>query len=563
MFMRLIVTCLAVVGSAVPLWAAPRPVSTRPAAAPLATVEADRYANALLGIPQGLLRQVALSYVRPVSHADLVFAALTGLYESASVPVPGSLRRDVDRAALSGDLALNAFVRDRRQSLGAVEAIQFPQDVAVSLRGLSRVLDPYSVVMSREEQRRGFRQINLFGVGIELVETLPGSDLVIKTVLPGSPAQRAGMLPGDRIARINGAAAETLKPTEVQQQLAGLPPAGAPEVGQGDHTALKPLELVVRSVSAKADRTITLQLQDFRFETVTGVRRNDDTSWDYTVDRAHRIAHVRLGFLAQGGRTVGEDDGTALDLRNTLDELVRDGLNGLILDLRWCPGGMLNEAVSIADLFLVDGMIAQVQGRADTQRVHTATGQGRFVGFPIVVLINGETTGGGELVAAALQDHKRAVVMGQRSMGKGSIQHLLAVPELPNAYLRLTQGTLQRPNGKTLNRSPDSKDADDWGVRPDPGHELILSPTLTQRLKDWWILQSLRPARIDAALPLDDPEIDPQQAAALRFLREQHATRALLPWILLPNVLPHTDMRTNLFWIVGATAAARPGPNPR
>jgi carboxyl-terminal processing protease len=137
----------------------------------------------------------------------------------------------------------------------------------------------------------------------------------------------------------------------------------------------------------------------------------------------------------------------------------------------------------------------------------------------MVVLINGETSGGAELIAAALQDHKRAVIAGQRSLGKGSVQKYLEVP-LPVPF-KLTTGTFVRPSGKNLHRFPDSKPTDDWGVLPDEQAECRLSPELSRQLRDWWVWQTLRPGNDNEVLPLDTPEADPQQQTALQLLRLQ------------------------------------------
>src|SRR5439155_15268224 len=129
-------------------------------------------------------------------------------------------------------------------------------------------------------------------------------------------------------------------------------------------------------------------------------------------------------------------------------------------------------------LFLEDGVIARTKDRGEGERVYQAQGddEHKFLRCPVVVLVNGETTGGGELIAAALQDHKRAAVAGQRTRGKGSIQS--PVPRLAllregggfdgTLELKLTTGTFVRPNGKGLNRLADSKPSDDRVVRPDP-----------------------------------------------------------------------------------------------
>jgi carboxyl-terminal processing protease len=191
-----------------------------------------------------------------------------------------------------------------------------------------------------------------------------------------------------------------------------------------------------------------------------------------------------------------------------------------VLDLRWCPGGYLNEAVEVADLFLGNGTIATIKNRGREDTVYRGSDENQFRKLSLVVLVNGETSGGAELIAAALQDHGRGKVVGQRTLGKASVQTPLAVG-IEGFGFKLTSGTFVRPSGKNLHRFPDSAGDADWGVVPD--EDARLSPDLGKRLKQWWVVQGLRPARASDRLPLDDPRADPQQIAALVLLRKQTA----------------------------------------
>src|SRR5262249_39694341 len=162
-------------------------------------------------------------------------------------------------------------------------------------------------------------------------------------------------------------------------------------------------------------------------------------------------------------------------LRNVLEGLRDQKLRGLVLDLRWCPGGYLNESIEVADLFLGNGVIATERSRGREDTVYRSAADGKFRDFALVVLVNGDTLGGAELIAAALQDHKRGVVLGQRTRGKGSVQVPLPVG-VEGVGLKLTRGAFIRPSGKNLHRFPDSAPTDDWGVIPD--EDFRLSPEL-------------------------------------------------------------------------------------
>jgi C-terminal processing protease CtpA/Prc len=139
----------------------------------------------------------------------------------------------------------------------------------------------------------------------------------------------------------------------------------------------------------------------------------------------------------------------------------------------------------------------------------------KLLDLPMVVLVNGETSGGAELIAAAFQDHKRALIVGQRTLGKASVQRPLTM-SVPNLQMKLTTGTFFRPSGKNLHRFPESKPEDDWGVKPDV--EFPVSRDLSRQLKAWWLEQTLRPGPSMERLTLDDPANDAQRGAAVDAL---------------------------------------------
>jgi carboxyl-terminal processing protease len=256
-------------------------------------------------------------------------------------------------------------------------------------------------------------------------------------------------------------------------------------------------------------RTVILACEQVRPETVLGVTRREDNAWDYWADARGKIAHVRLAEL---------NHGTAAELRRVVVRLHDDGARGLVLDLRWCPGGYLDEAVECARLFLDEGDVATARVRGKEDQVYRSTGEGAVTDLPLAVLVNGETSGGAELIAAALQDRGRAAVAGQRTVGKGSIQTSAAVPGSA-VVLKVTGGDLVRPNGHALQREPGAGPGDDWGVRPDPDLESRVSADLSRSLKADWQAQTLRPGGSAERLPMDDPDADPQRQAAVEALK--------------------------------------------
>src|SRR5260370_29509870 len=151
-----------------------------------------------------------------------------------------------------------------------------------------------------------------------------------------------------------------------------------------------------------------------------------------------------------------------------MSKIHKEGIGGMILDLRFNPGGLLSSAVQISDLFIDDGKIVTIRPRAG----HETTERGRHDGkklldFPMVCLVNGMSASGSEIVAACLQDHERALIMGERSYGKGSVQN---IQPFEGGELKLTTASFWLPNGQDLNKSSTSgKMKPDGGSRPNKG----------------------------------------------------------------------------------------------
>jgi carboxyl-terminal processing protease len=199
---------------------------------------------------------------------------------------------------------------------------------------------------------------------------------------------------------------------------------------------------------------------------VLGDRRRPDGHWDYLIDPDKKIGYIRITSFIQK---------TADELKAALDELKEKGMKALILDLRDNPGGLLSSAVEVSDLFIAKGKIVSTKGRNTPEKVYEAEEDGTFRGFPMAVLVNEGSASAAEIVSACLQDHGRAVVVGQRSFGKGSVQNILDLED-GNSVLKLTVATYWRPSGRNIHKFKDAKDSDDWGVTPNPGMEVKLTP---------------------------------------------------------------------------------------
>jgi carboxyl-terminal processing protease len=211
---------------------------------------------------------------------------------------------------------------------------------------------------------------------------------------------------------------------------------------------------------------------------------------------------------------------------------------GLVIDMRNNPGGLLEAAEKICDLFLPAGaVIVTTRGRdARVKQELRASGSGPYQDLPIVVLVNGLSASASEIVAACLQDHGRAKVVGERSFGKGTVQNLIPV-EAGRSSLKLTIATYWRPSEKNIHRMSTSKDTDDWGVRPDVDGpdgdgEVMLDP---KQEVAWQEARRLRDGRAPAGADSqneaegkqNDPlEFDSQLRRAVELLRKELARSA-------------------------------------
>lgn len=329
-----------------------------------------------------------------------------------------------------------------------------------AIRAIVGKLDPRGLLRTNDMEFIGTNEMaelnvsmkqQVAGIGIVLKVDDTTGELVVTTPMPGSPALKGGVRSGDRIVQIDGndlPAGTKLEP--VVKLLRG--PVGTPVtvgVKRGGSQELLAIQLVRDTI---------------KLPSVKGDHYKPDLSWDFMLDDLEKIGYVRL-------TQVGHQSPT--EMQAALEDLKSRGMKALILDLRNNPGGALAEAVEIADLFVESGTIVTVKGRTGEQ-VHEAKAEGTFSGFPTVVLVNRNTASAAEIIAACLQDHQRALVVGERTFGQAVVRSLIALKGGVGT-LKLPVATYYRPNGKNMNRFPDAKDSDDWGVSPDRGYEIALT----------------------------------------------------------------------------------------
>lgn len=315
-----------------------------------------------------------------------------------------------------------------------------------ALQALLKEIDPYSRYLDAREWAEFDDRLSaeLCGVGItfglDAGERLP----VVERLLIGSGGAAAGLREGDRIAAVDGRPLSEPTFDEVRALLLG--PRGSV------------VDLAVCRRGSSAPSTLRVERRPVALPSVRGVRRGRDGRSGYVLDARERLAYVRISRLAED---------TVLEVETALAELEREGLRGLVLDLRESEGGLMAAAVGVAGLFLHGGRILSVVSRQGTTRWDASPGA--CTDAPLVVLIDSGTASSSEFLAAALQDNARASFVGQRTFGKGRVQERISLGE---GGLVLTTGLHVRPSGTSFDRFADGPDL--AGVAPDPGLEVVL-----------------------------------------------------------------------------------------
>ncbi len=314
-----------------------------------------------------------------------------------------------------------------------------------ALRGMIKELDPYSSYIPPEELARFNQQVEqqFGGIGIQVQPDPRTRRILVISPLPETPAYNAGVRAGDIVTEVEGYDTENMPLSRAVELMKGPP---------GETVSIK-----VRHLSATEDEVISMERAIISVKSVLGDKYGEKGKWDFVVDQEQKIGYIRL---TQFGRK------SADELAAAIDTLQKQGMKGLVLDLRFNPGGLLSQAVKISDLFIDSGTIVSTEGKNTAKRTFSATKAGTLPDFPMAVLINRFSASASEILSACLQDHKRAVVIGERSWGKGSVQNVIELESGASA-LKLTTAGYLRPSGKNIHRFPDSKVTDEWGVHPD------------------------------------------------------------------------------------------------
>lgn len=339
-----------------------------------------------------------------------------------------------------------------------------PKDLIYgAINGMLNTLDPYSSLMKPEE----FKELEIetrgtfTGIGIEI--TIKDDVITVVAPIEDTPAWKAGIQPGDKILKIEDKPTKGMSLTEAVKLLRG--PKGTKV-------------------------TITIMRNEKDIKEITLVR---DVIPIKSVK--HKVLEPGYAYL----RITNFQEKTHQELVKALEELEKNGLKGLILDLRYNPGGLLSSAIEVADEFLDKGVIVLVKGKSKDSQMNFEAKPNlpeRKHPYPIVILINHGTASASEIVTGALKDHKRALVLGQRSFGKGRVQTVIP---LDDGYaVKLTTAFYYTPNGTCIDKT---------GITPD-----IEIPSLEVAKKE-------TKDKEEFIKPFSSPEEDFQVKMALSILK--------------------------------------------
>ncbi len=448
-----------------------------------------------------------MSKGRAIVQASVVGILGVGLL-GATLRLANETRRDnADYEFLDPIIDVHQLIRNSFQ--GEVDAKKL-QDGAIA--GMVEALnDPYTVYVPASDTGEFTKQLTGEYVGIGAQVLIQEKWLTIVSPLEDSPAFRAGLMADDRVVEIEGESTYGLAVDKCVEKLMGQP-----------GTKVK---FVVERKGEKIPFEITRER--IKTRSVKGFHRQDadGNQWMYMIDPANSIAYVRLTQFTPkcaeevlgALKSVGAEDGR---------------LKGLVLDLRYNPGGVLQDAIDIADLFLREGVIVSTKGRKHEEEITRARSEGTLPEFPVALLLNGQSASASEVLAGALTENHRAIVVGTRSFGKGTVQTVHRLPHGRGAELKMTEQGYYLPSGRSITRKDDSPT---WGVEPTDGFFVPMSDDeVTQMFEVRRKLEVLHHAQEQPEGAGKDAKAEPAPAvdwsscdAVLEALKDKQLTAAV------------------------------------
>lgn len=493
---------------------------------PLDKEEAIAFAQEIMSAA-GLLAE---KYHRELDEDQLIVWAIRGLFEAAKEPVPSALEQKMRKDPPAKPFDQLDLLVDARETLGKRKELVAPRDADTALQSIFQKLDSHTTLLDADAVTR----LNLMQngnrageLGLRVRRQQKTETVEVVTPYRDSPAYKAGIRAGDVITRLRLLDGPDGKALADPEDIA----PGALVEEDGGRASWGPIgsrvEVTVRQPGSDRLQAFTLTRARVKKEKVLGVKRRADESWDHLLDAKAGTYYVRLTDFH------GPD--TARELDQLLASFKEPKLRTLVLDLRFTGSGLIQTAFDVADLFIANGLIVEFRSRklVDGKGRWMSRGKGKYASIPIACLISTEAGTCTELVASALQDHKRACLVGERTSGKASAQNYFPTER---GTLRITTSHAYRPNGKPLDHSQAvgnvvdwgilaalvalSDKGEEWGVTPDKGYAVSLSATERAALREWF-LTLFRLSRRDPADTQAPNFRDRQLEKALEYLRRQ------------------------------------------
>lgn len=488
----------------------------------LAAADAADFADKVLPA----IKKLSNEYIKPMSKGDLTALAVRGIFGEADEAIPADIADAIKTPKDMTDERGRELLVESRVRLGKREDLDGGKAADVTIRALIGLLhDPYAGYFTKEEWLKTQGQLfgRFPGVGIIIRREAVRDGLLVVSPIKGSPAFKAGIQSGDLITEIRLEVDKQGKPLPADAKkihsTKGLKTDDAVNLITGEPDT--PVTLVLEREGEKVPKVIRITRNYVMVETVHGVKRDDKHDWGYYLDEKNQIGYLHLSQFI----SINNDLGTTADIKRALASMKKTGLNGLVIDVRNNPGGSLKGVIDICELFVGKEAIVTTKERGGAGATFTYSGKtAGDKSFPIVVLINGNSASASEILAACLQDHSRATIMGERTYGKGSVQHVEPYEETAGR-IKFTVARYYPPSGKNIDKvaseqDPELKKKDEWGVKPDAGFELKMT---REELADWFEysrdLEIIPPPGKKPATV--DPSKDKQLAKALEHLRGQ------------------------------------------
>lgn len=417
---------------------------------------------------------------------------------------------NIDRLIANAQSRTNVDYLDLQLALNNIRAasdatVEIPEGVlAVEFAdGMLEEMDKFSAMIWPHDMADFEKQTmgNFSGIGIQIAKD-PGEPLKVVTPLPGTPAYKAGVKTGDLVISIDGHQTQDLSVDKLVGMIMGE---------QGTAVSLK---VKRRGVAEPMDFSIVRDKISIR--TIKGWRPLTEGEYDYMIDPANKIAYMRITQFTEQ---------TIVELDQVLRDLKKAGCRSLIMDLRFNPGGLLRSAGQVCDEFLSSGRIVSTRSiqQPRSSEINAEPG-GNYLDGNLVVLVNEMSASAAEIVSGAMKDWHRAIIVGERSYGKGSVQNVIPIPR-HKAYLKLTTAYYYLPSGRCLHRRNGDKV---WGVDPDV--RVMITP---RQMKHWLdirrkvdILQDSTPEELNEELS-NQYKNDLQLETAVMVLRMMQLKPAL------------------------------------